>query len=87
MVNGDLFFRTIVDSFGQVFSQRSMHWNMGFIYPGLAMRVAPSGSPGGVLEFVLDPHREAISHHTLKEATTGERIAVLLWKRNLEPRL
>lgn len=44
---------------------------MGFIYPGLTMRVAPSVSPAGVLEFVMDPLREAHSKHTLKEASTG----------------
>lgn len=46
---------------------------MGFVYPGLLMRVAPSASPGGTLEFVLDPHREALNQHALKEASTGER--------------
>ncbi|KAF5286529.1 hypothetical protein FQR65_LT12533 [Abscondita terminalis] len=52
-----------------------MHWDMSVLYPGLAMRVAPSGSPGGVLEFVLDPHREALSQQSLKEASTGRLIA------------
>ncbi|KAK4875563.1 hypothetical protein RN001_011985 [Aquatica leii] len=68
-------FRTIVDSIGYVFSRRSMHWDMSVLYPGLAMRVAPSGSPGGVLEFVLDTHREALSEHSLKESGTGRLIA------------
>lgn len=58
--------------FGQVLSRRSMSWDMGLIYPGLALRVAPSTSPGGQLEFVLDPHREAANQHSLKEASTGK---------------
>lgn len=61
-----------MDSVGQVFSRRSLRWDMGYVYPGLMMRVAPSVSPGGTLEFVMDPHREALSQHTLKEAGTGE---------------
>ncbi|CAH2013989.1 unnamed protein product [Acanthoscelides obtectus] len=68
-------FRTIVDSLSHVLSGRQLQWNMGFIYPGLAMRVAPSGAPGGVLEFVIDPHREAANVHALKEAGTARLLA------------
>ncbi|KAF5290245.1 hypothetical protein FQA39_LY14799 [Lamprigera yunnana] len=68
-------FRTIVDSIGNVFSRRSMHWDMSNLYPGLAMRIAPSHSPGGVLEFMLDTHREALSHHPLQETSTGRLMA------------
>ncbi|CAG9860650.1 unnamed protein product [Phyllotreta striolata] len=67
--------RGIFDSMNYVFSKRNLKWNMGFIYPGLAMHVAPSGQPGGTLEFVLDPHREAINVHSLKEAGTGRLLA------------
>lgn len=58
---------------GHVFSRRTMRWDMSFLYPGLHMRVAPSGLPGGTLDFVLDPQREALNQHSLKEASTGER--------------
>lgn len=36
------------------------------------MRVAPSASPGGVLEFVLDPHIETVNTIGVKEMGTGE---------------
>lgn len=62
-----------METMGHVLSHRRMRWDMGFVYPGLMMRVAPSASPGGVLEFVLDPHREALNQHSLKEAGTGKR--------------
>ncbi|XP_050510366.1 uncharacterized protein LOC114324600 isoform X1 [Diabrotica virgifera virgifera] len=68
-------FRSIMDSFSYVFSKRNMRWNMGFIYPGLIMHVAPSLHPGGTLEFAVDPHREAINVQTLKEAGTGRLLA------------
>ncbi|KAJ3626079.1 hypothetical protein MTP99_016603 [Tenebrio molitor] len=68
-------FRTWIDSLGHVFAHRSMHWDMGFVYPGLAMRVAPSVGPGGTLEFVLDPHREVLNKHSLKEIGTGRLLA------------
>lgn len=48
-----------------------MRWDMTFLYPGLSMQIAPSANTAGVLEFALDPHREALSQHTLKEANTG----------------
>nr|CAI5869980.1 unnamed protein product [Callosobruchus analis] len=67
--------RTIVDSLSHVLSGRQLQWNMGSIYPGLMMRVAPSGAPGGLLEFVIDPHREAASAHSLKEAGTARLLA------------
>lgn len=37
------------------------------------MHLSPSISPGGVLEFALDPHREVLNQHSLKEASTGEK--------------
>ncbi|KAJ8965809.1 hypothetical protein NQ314_003895, partial [Rhamnusium bicolor] len=70
-------FRSIVDTFRQVFSKRSMRWDMGFLYPGLAMHVSPSTNPGGTLEFILDPHREAINVHSLKESSTATIIPIL----------
>lgn len=60
-----------MDAFSNVFSRRNMQWNMGFLYPGLCMRLSPSATPGSQLEFILDPHREAANVHSLKEASTG----------------
>lgn len=63
---------------GNIFSRRQLQWNMGYLYPGLMLRVAPSVSPGGQLEFVLDAHREALNVQSLKEASTGKFELVLL---------
>lgn len=49
-----------------------MRWDMSFLYPGLAMRVAPSISHGGILEFVMDPNQEALNIHRVKEIGTGK---------------
>ncbi|XP_057652266.1 uncharacterized protein LOC130891493 [Diorhabda carinulata] len=68
-------FRSIMDTVSYVFSKRNMRWNMGFIYPGLMMHVSPSGHPGGTLEFLVDPRREAINVHELKEVGTGRLLA------------
>ncbi|KAF7266657.1 hypothetical protein GWI33_020035, partial [Rhynchophorus ferrugineus] len=62
---------SIVGTFDHVFGKRAMRWDMSFIYPGLTMRVAPSVSPGGTLEFVLDPNRESINTHRIKDTGTG----------------
>lgn len=51
---------------------------MGFLYPGLMLRVGPSVSPGGQLEFVLDAHREALNVQSLKEASTGKKKSLLI---------
>lgn len=53
---------------------------MDLLYPGLMLRVAPSASPGGQLEFVLDTHREAINVQSLKEASTGKNRYVVVLK-------
>ncbi|KAK9879995.1 hypothetical protein WA026_008508 [Henosepilachna vigintioctopunctata] len=68
-------FRTIVDSFDHVISRRQMRWDMGYIYPGLSMHIAPSPGTAGVLQFGLDPHLESVNRHSLKEASTGRLIA------------
>ncbi|XP_044271479.1 uncharacterized protein LOC123015670 [Tribolium madens] len=68
-------FRTWIDSLSHVFSHRSLQWDMGFLYPGLFMRVAPSTSPGGQLEFMLDPQREILNKHSIKEFGTGRLLA------------
>ncbi|XP_030768094.1 uncharacterized protein LOC115891693 [Sitophilus oryzae] len=67
--------RSIVGTFDHVFGKRAMKWDMSFIYPGLTMRVAPSFSPTGMLEFVLDSNREALNVHRIKEAGTGRLLA------------
>ncbi|KAL3268025.1 hypothetical protein HHI36_007158 [Cryptolaemus montrouzieri] len=68
-------FRSIVDSFGQVFSRRQMRWDMGYVYPGLTMHITPSPGTAGVLEFALDPHKEALNRHSLKDVPTGRLLA------------
>ncbi|XP_060529376.1 uncharacterized protein LOC132703877 [Cylas formicarius] len=68
-------FRSIMDTIDHVFSRRSMRWDMSFIYPGLMMQVAPSLSPTGVIEFVLDPNSEALNRHRVKEFGTGTILA------------
>ncbi|XP_050304678.1 uncharacterized protein LOC126742150 [Anthonomus grandis grandis] len=68
-------FRSILGTFDHVFSKRDMNWDMSFLYPGLAMRVAPSVSPGGVLEFIIDPHYEAAKVNHVKELGTGRLLA------------
>lgn len=70
---------------GNVFSRRKLEWNMGFLYPGLMLRVGPSISPGGQLEFILDAHREAINVQSLKEASTGEFV-VLYFLPKMSPK-
>lgn len=67
-----------MDSANYIFGHRNMRWDMSFLYPGLSMRIAPSLTPGGVLEFTLDPHREAINTHTLKESSTGKKTSLEL---------
>lgn len=47
-----------------------MQWDMSTLQPGLSMRIGPTLTENGVLEFVLDPRirdREIIDH----EPSTG----------------
>lgn len=66
------YFRTIMDSFNHVFSRRNLEWDMGFLYPGLSLRMAPSVGTAGHLEFAIDPQQEAVNVQNLKEAGTGK---------------
>ncbi|XP_044727546.1 uncharacterized protein LOC123291247 [Chrysoperla carnea] len=65
-------FRGIFDAVGTALSQRSMHWDMSTIYPGLGLRLGPSYGASGVLEFVLDPIRETMG--SVKETSSTARL-------------
>ncbi|XP_066145936.1 uncharacterized protein Osi10a [Euwallacea fornicatus] len=68
-------FRSIIDTFDHVFSKRAMRWDMGFIHPGLAMRISPSVHPHGVLEFTMDQGQDTLSLHRVKEISTARLMA------------
>lgn len=60
-----------MDSLSSLISARTIHYDMGGIYPGLLMRVTPSAN--GELEFIMDPHQESIdSLKTVQEIGTGK---------------
>ncbi|CAG4970433.1 unnamed protein product [Colias eurytheme] len=47
-------FRSIMEDASNLISKRSLHWDMGMVYPGLVMRIGPTLA-NGVLDFVIDP--------------------------------
>lgn len=49
--------RSVIDSAAAYLSARSLRWDMSGLYPGLVMRVGPTLSGSGWLEFVLEPRR------------------------------
>lgn len=49
--------RSVIDSAAAYLSARSLRWDMSGLYPGLIMRVGPTLSGSGWLEFVLEPRR------------------------------
>ncbi|XP_045780277.1 uncharacterized protein LOC123877518 [Maniola jurtina] len=62
-------FRSIIEDASGLISKRSLHWDLGKVYPGLAMKVGPTLA-NGVLEFVLDPRVKDRSYQ-LGQMTTG----------------
>lgn len=63
--------RSIVEGASTLMSRRAMQWDMSYLHPGLNLRIGPTLSSNGVLEFVMDPRirdREIIDH----EPSTGE---------------
>ncbi|XP_077287701.1 osiris 10a [Arctopsyche grandis] len=58
-------FRSIVEGASTLMSRRAMQWDMSYLHPGLNLRIGPTLSSNGVLEFVMDPRirdREIIDH-------------------------
>ncbi|XP_034254358.1 uncharacterized protein LOC117653094 [Thrips palmi] len=49
--------RSVIDSAAAYLSARALRWDMSGLYPGLIMRVGPTLSGNGWLEFVLEPRR------------------------------
>ncbi|KAJ1525264.1 hypothetical protein ONE63_010088 [Megalurothrips usitatus] len=50
-------YRSVIDSAAAYLSARALRWEMNGLYPGLVMRVGPTLSGSGWLEFVLEPRR------------------------------
>ncbi|CAK1541122.1 unnamed protein product [Leptosia nina] len=67
-------FRSIMEDASSLISKRSLHWDMGTIYPGLVMRIGPTLA-NGVLEFVIDPRIKDRSYPAQGEVTTGRLLA------------
>lgn len=49
--------RSVVDSAAAYLSARAIRWDMSGLYPGLVMRVGPTLTGTGMLEFVMEPRR------------------------------
>ncbi|XP_034837102.1 uncharacterized protein Osi10a [Maniola hyperantus] len=62
-------FRSIIEDASGLISKRSLHWDLGKLYPGLSMRIGPTLA-NGVLEFVMDPRVKDRSYQ-LGQMTTG----------------
>ncbi|XP_041985532.1 uncharacterized protein LOC121737866 [Aricia agestis] len=66
-------FRAIMEDASDLISKRSLHWDLGGVYPGLVMRIGPTLA-NGVLEFVIDPRMKDRSYHQ-GEVSTGRLLA------------
>ncbi|KAL0277514.1 UNVERIFIED_CONTAM: hypothetical protein PYX00_004766 [Menopon gallinae] len=47
-------FRGVIDAYSTFLSRRAARWDLGFLYPGLVMRIGPTMDSAGVLEFALE---------------------------------
>ncbi|XP_022127802.2 uncharacterized protein LOC111002020 [Pieris rapae] len=67
-------FRSIMEDASSLISKRSLHWDMGMVYPGLVMRIGPTLA-NGVLEFVIDPRNKDRAYQGQGEVSTGRLLA------------
>jgi hypothetical protein len=55
-------YRNVLEATAELIARRSLRWDMSVIHPGLVMRVGPTITGAGVLEFVLErgysPHND-----------------------------
>ena len=47
-------YRNILEAAAELVGKRSLRWDMSVIYPGLFMKIGPTISGAGVLEFVME---------------------------------
>jgi hypothetical protein len=69
-----MYYRSLLENAGLVMSQRSFHWDISRLYPGLQLRIGPTVN-GGLLEFIVDPSKQHDERsHILHEESNGELI-------------
>ena len=58
-------YRSILDATAELVGKRSLRWDMSAIYPGLFMKIGPTISGAGVLEFVMDKEYATYNDRTV----------------------
>lgn len=61
-------FGNVVKAVTRLIERRNFKWNMGHLYPGLLMRVGPTLTGDGLLEFVVD---ERLHHYNSRNVGAG----------------
>lgn len=57
-------YRAVMDSAAMFLERRALRWDLGLLYPGLVLRVGPTLSGSGMVEFVMD-HRKRVDDRSL----------------------
>ncbi|CAB0043824.1 unnamed protein product [Trichogramma brassicae] len=66
-------FGNVLRAASRMLERRNVKWDLGYIYPGLQMRVGPTlSTENGVLEFVMD---ERLGHHHYHNRQLGSAAA------------
>lgn len=61
-------FGNVVKAVTRLIERRNFKWDMGYLYPGLLMRVGPTLTGDGLLEFVMD---ERLHHYNSRNVGAG----------------
>ncbi|KAG8328306.1 hypothetical protein J6590_000966 [Homalodisca vitripennis] len=56
--------RSVLDATAMFLERRSLRWDLSLLYPGLTLRVGPTLTGQGLLEFLLD-HRKAVDDRSI----------------------
>ncbi|KAK6621952.1 hypothetical protein RUM44_001759 [Polyplax serrata] len=63
--------RGLMDAYSTFLSQRSARWDLGFVYPGLVLKIGPTMSGSGFLEFGLE---KRLDYHDRAKLGPGQMI-------------
>lgn len=48
----------VIEAASSLLSRRTFCWDMGLLYPGLQMRIGPTYTGRGIIDFIVNPKRK-----------------------------
>lgn len=49
----------VIEAASSLLSRRTFCWDLSILYPGLQMRIGPTFTGRGIIDFIMDPRRKS----------------------------